>query len=283
MSAGEQQPSRSEFGPAPRTSLQEYVLDFSSPCASELQSRFQAIDESLRARYAIGPEQAAAGVLDLKRPRLALIRPDWMTYGASVPKIGILLAFFQLRPEAVVGLDSQRRRELGEMIKASSNEMAAKYSQELGLKPIQEVLCSMGFYDPKHGGGIWVGKHYGITGERIGDPIADLSHAVTVRQVMRFYLALEQKTLLSASASSTMRELFESPDLPHERNKFVLGLSGRNLQIIRKSGSWENWLHDSAVITAPDRHYILVGLTDHPGGDDYLSALAPAVDKLLQR
>ena len=78
-----------------------------------------------------------------------------------------------------------------------------------------------------------------------------------------------------------MREIFESSDIPHERNKFVKGLDGREVQIIRKSGSWENWLHDSAVITSRDRHYILVGLTDHPRGDDYLCELAESVDDLF--
>jgi beta-lactamase class A len=78
-----------------------------------------------------------------------------------------------------------------------------------------------------------------------------------------------------------MREIFESPDIPHEHNKFLAGLKNRGLRIIRKSGSWENWLHDSAVVSGPGRHYILVALTEHPKGDDYLSELATAVDNLM--
>lgn len=261
--------------------LSELVLDFHTPVDPILQKGLESIHRQLREKFEIPPELAAVGLLDLKRGRLGTIRPDWMTYGASVPKIGILLAFFQLRPEAIAGLDQERRHELGLMIKPSSNEMAAKYSQELGLKEIQQVLCSMGFYDINHGGGIWVGKHYGITGERIGDPISDLSHAATVRQVMRFYLALEQRTLISVSASVTMREIFESPQIPHERNKFLAGLKSREVQVIRKSGSWENWLHDSAVVTGPNRHYILAALTEHPRGDDYLCELARMVDDLI--
>ena len=58
-------------------------------------------------------------------------------------------------------------------------------------------------------------------------------------------------------------------------------LAGRNVHIIRKWGSWENWQHDSAVITAHDRRYIIVGLTNHPKGDDYLIDLARAVDDLM--
>jgi len=103
-----------------------------------------------------------------------------------------------------------------------------------------------------------------------------------VRQCLRFYSLLEQGQLVSAQASKTMREIFESPDIPPERNKFLKGLSGRHLQVIRKSGSWENWLHDTAVICGPGRHYALVGLTEHPKGDDYLADLAATVDDLMR-
>ena len=74
----------------------------------------------------------------------------------------------------------------------------------------------------------------------------------------------------------------ESPDIPHDNNKFVKGLAGRDVQIIRKSGSWEDWLHDSAVVTGGGRHYILVALTKHLSGDEYLAALAQRVDDLMQ-
>src|SRR5207248_3644480 len=146
---------------------------------------------------------------------------------------------------------------------------------------IQRVLNTMGFYDTNHGGGIWVGKHYGQGGERYGDPIANNSHAATVRQLLRFYLLLEQGKLISPAASATMRQIFESPEIPHDDIKFVKALSGRNLQIIRKWGTWENWFHDSAIVTGPGRHYVLAALTRHPKGDDYLVDLARAMDDLL--
>jgi len=90
--------------------------------------------------------------------------------------------------------------------------------------------------------------------------------------------------LVSPAASQTMREIFASPDVPHDDIKFVKALAGRDgVQILRKWGSWENWRHDSAVVTAPDRHYILVALTQHPKGDEYLVDLAKAVDDLMQQ
>jgi beta-lactamase class A len=199
-----------------------------------------------------------------------------------VPKIGILLAYFQLHPEASRSVNPQVRHELGLMAKASSNEMAAKYSREMGLREIQRVIDSYQFYDKEYGGGLWVGKHYGAGGERIGDPIADHSHAATVRQLLRFYLLLEQGKLVSPEASKTMKEIFASPEIPHDNIKFVKGLEGRDVQILRKWGSWENWLHDSAVITGPGRHYILVALTHHPNGDEYLVELAKTVDSWME-
>jgi beta-lactamase class A len=262
--------------------FQDYSLDYDTPIDPAPQARLESIDADLRGKLGMTPEQAAAGVLDLRTLRLAMIHPDRGEYAASVPKIGILLAYFTLRPGAAKNLDAQTRHELGLMIKSSSNEMAAKFSRELGLKQIQQVLNEGGFYDEKRGGGIWVGKHYGRSGERYGDPVGDNSHAATVRQLLRFYLLLEQGKLLSAEASKVMREIFESPDVPHDRIKFVKALEGRDVQIIRKWGSWENWLHDSAVMTGGSRHYILVGLTRHSRGDEYLEELAKAVDDAIR-
>jgi len=266
----------------PHPGFAEYVLDYDSPTNPVLQQRLEAIDTELRTRLEMSESQAAAGVLDLQAPRLAMIHPDREDYAASVAKIGILLAYFQLHPEAAQGLAPETRHELGLMAKASSNEMASKYSRELGLQRIQEVLNSYGFYDAKRGGGIWVGRHYGGSDERYGDPVANHSHAATVRQLLRFYLLLEQERLVSPEASRGMREIFASPEIPHDQIKFVKALADRpEVQIVRKWGSWENWLHDSAIITGPKRHYILVGMTQHPRGDEYLEGLARAVDDVM--
>ena len=262
-------------------SFASYSLDYNTPTDPALQSRLEAIDARLRGQSGMTREQTAVGALDLNHLRLAMVHPDRMEYAASVAKVGILLAYFQLHPEAATRLDPQTRHELGLMAKASSNELAAKFSRELGLRQIQQVLNSYHFYDTNRGGGIWMGKHYGAGDERIGDPLADHSHAATVRQLLCFFLLLEQGKLVSPEASRTMREIFASPDIPHDNIKFVKGLAGRDVQIIRKWGTWEDWFHDAAVITGPGRHYILVALTHHPKGDEYLVELAKAVDDLM--
>jgi beta-lactamase class A len=265
--------------PARRTPL---TIGYDTPVDAAFQRRIESIDARLRAKLDIPADATDVGVLDLERGRLAMIHPDQIEYAASVAKIGILFANFQLHPEEATRLTPETRHELGLMIKSSSNVMAAKYSRAMGLREIQEVLNAAGFYDASRGGGIWVGKHYGPNSERIGDPVADHSHAVTVRQVLRFYSMLEEGALVSPAASKTMLEIFLSPDIPHDEVKFVKGLSGRGLTIRRKLGTYEDWLHDTAIIDGRGRHYILVALTHHASGDRYLEELAAAVDDLMK-
>ncbi|MES2697575.1 MAG: serine hydrolase [Verrucomicrobiota bacterium] len=258
---------------------QRYRLSAESPTDAVLQAAIVDIDARLRAKHGITAEQTAVGVLDLRTLRLAMIRPDAIDYAASVPKIAILLAWFKLRPE--VKLDAETRRELALMIRKSDNALATKYSKELGLTAIQGVLAAEGFYDAAHGGGIWIGKHYGKSDERYVDPVGKHSHAATVRQLVRFYLRLEQGDLVSAEGSRTMREIFATPEIPHIEDKFVRGLAGRGLEIRRKAGWWETWAHDTAIVSGPGRHYILVALTHHAKGEEYLVELAAAVDDVL--
>ncbi|HNQ89451.1 MAG TPA: serine hydrolase [Verrucomicrobiota bacterium] len=267
--------------PAMKPTLKTLTLDWDTPPDPALQTTLERIDSDVRRRHAMGPEHTAAGLLDLESLRLAFVRPDRIEYAASLPKIGILLAYFEAHPEAVRTIDPKTRHRLGLMIKSSSNEEAAAFSQELGLQRIQGTLNAYGFYDPARSGGLWIGKHYGRSGERYGDPVADHSHAATVRQLLRFYLLLEQGRLVSPAASRRMIEIFDSPEIPHDAVKFVAGLEGRNLRLRRKLGSWEDWQHDTAVVAGPGRNYILVALTHHPQGDAYLADLARAVDDAL--
>lgn len=262
--------------------FQSYVLGYDTPVDPDLQKKIEAINTELQAKFDMKPDQTAVGVLDLDHLKLAMIRPDVEDYAASVPKVGILLAYFQLHPEAVDHLDPQTEKELGMMAKQSSNEMASKFSHEIGLKKVQEVIDSYDLYNKDHGGGIWVGKHYGKDTEKYKSPVGDNSHAATVRQLLRYWLWLEQGKLVSPAASKKMREIFASPDLKADDIKFVKGLDGRDVQIVRKWGSWDKWYHDTAIVTGPGRHYILVAMTQHPKGDDYLEALAPRVDDLMQ-
>ncbi len=271
-----------QFACATATPRQSFTLNYDTATDPVLQQRVEEIDARLRAKHGMTTEQTAVGVLDLQQPRVAMIHPDRIEYAASVAKIGILLAYFHLHPEAATSLDPETQHELGLMVKASSNEMAAKHSRAIGLREIQQILNDYGFYDAARGGGLWVGKHYGPNSERIGDPVADHSHAATVRQLLRFYWLLDTGQLVSSAASKQMRDLFLSPDIPHDDHKFVKALAGSGVTILRKWGSWEDYLHDTAIIEGPGRRYVLVALTQHPAGDAYLEDLAREVDGVMK-
>jgi len=222
--------------PAIPSPFASYTLGFDTATDPALQTRLEALDARLRTKHGMEPGQTSVGVLDLNSLRLALVRPDRIDYAASVPKIAILLAWFQQHPEAATGLDPVTRHELGLMIKVSDNALAAKYSQLLGLKTIQQILDSYGLYDAARGGGLWMGKHYGKGTERYTDPVGGHSHAATVRQLLRYYLLMEQGRLVSPAASAAMRGIFASPDIAHVQDKFVKGLAGRQVQVLRKAG-----------------------------------------------
>lgn len=244
------------------------------------QTVLEALDSRLRQRYGMTADQTSVGFYRFDTDQLALVRPDRHDYAASLAKVGILYAWFHFHPEAVTSLDAEIRHQLGLMVKASSNTAAARFSRELGLPEIQHVLTTAGFYDETRGG-LWVGKHYGPGDERYRDPVGGHSHGATVRQMMRFFIQLEQGRLLSPQASALMRDLFLSPQIPHDPIKFVKALEGRDVEIIRKWGTWQQWQHDAAIIKGPRRHYLLVAMTQHPQGDAYLVDLAREVDDRL--
>jgi N-acetylmuramoyl-L-alanine amidase len=248
-----------------------------------LQDHLVAIDRALCRSLQIPVEARALGLLDLDRGRLAAVRPDTIFYAASLPKIAILLAWFEANPDAAMELDPEVRRELGLMIKRSDNALAAKYSEALGLETIRDVLTSERYrlYDPERGGGLWMGKHYAQDSERLYDPVGEHSHAATVRQVLRYYLMLDQGRLVSPQASRVMKEIFAAPELEHLQSYFVKGLAGWEATLLRKSGTWEDWALDSALVEFEGGRYLLVGMSHHPRGGEYLQLLATGVHELM--
>src|SRR5437868_4228831 len=93
--------------------MSHFVIDFKSTPDAALQAKFVAIDEKLCAQFGISDAQREIGLMDLRTGRLAMIHPDRIEYAASVPKIGILLAYFQLHPEAAEKLDARRATSWG--------------------------------------------------------------------------------------------------------------------------------------------------------------------------
>src|ERR1043166_2364280 len=102
-------------------SFATYTLSAATPTDPALQRALENIDVRLREKYGMTTNQTAVGLLDLQRLRLAWLRSDRGEYAASVAKIGILFAYFQVHPEAATNLDDTTRHELGQMVKNSNN------------------------------------------------------------------------------------------------------------------------------------------------------------------
>ncbi len=250
----------------------------------EFQSRLEAIDSELRRQTGIPEDKRAFGVIDLKEPRVAMINGNRMFYGASVPKIAIVLEYLRQHPELVEKPDPVVMHELQQVIKRSNNELAAKYGKLAGLNNIQAMLQSTdySFYDENQGGGLWCGKFYGLDAPRIGDPLDDLSHAANVRQCLRYYLMMEQNRLGNPAICNRLREIFAASWLDFHDDNFVAGLKGMNLTMFRKNGLLEDWHLDTARVALSDRPVLLAGIVHHPNGPKYLSCMARALITHLQ-
>lgn len=259
--------------------IQSFKLTPQTRPEPRLQAALEQVEADIAAELGIPEDARAIGVIDLRDVRFAAVGPDRLFYGASVPKIAIVGAYL-----AGVGPDisAEVERELELILKRSDNELAAKYSQIVGLEAIQKWLQSpdVGLWDPNVGG-LWCGKHYGVETPRIGDPIGDNSHAMTVRACLRFYLLMEQGKLANARVSARLKQLFAAPRLEFHNKDFIRGLNGRGAHVLRKSGLWEEWQLDTARVHAGDRLYLLAGATRHPRGGEYLAKMAAAIDSLL--
>ena len=83
------------------------------------------------------------------------------------------------------------------MIAKSSNSAATRMINRVGLKDIGPIMQQYGLYDLENGGGLWVGKAYGGSSGRIGDPLKNISHAASVMQVCNYYYKLAFGQLVS--------------------------------------------------------------------------------------
>jgi beta-lactamase class A len=182
-----------------------HVAAVSLPEWRPLYEHFDAgLQVQLEARLNANPEwrrliqrkKLAVGVVDLgptsDTPRFARVNGNQMMYAASLPKIAILLSAYVSFEDGSLPETIGVHRELGEMIRVSSNAAATRMIDTIGMTKIERVMRDprFGFYDEQRGGGLWVGKRYASTGVRRGDPLFNVSHGATVTQVSRFYYQL---------------------------------------------------------------------------------------------
>lgn len=147
-------------------------------------------------------KKMAVGLVDLRdlhNIRYASVNGNKMMYAASLPKLAILLGASQSLEDGSLAETDEVLHDMRIMISKSDNGAATRMIDRVGFDKIEQTLRDPRYelYDPKRGGGLWVGKRYAKTGERNGDPMHDISHGATVTQVCRFYYLLAMGKLVS--------------------------------------------------------------------------------------
>lgn len=239
-------------------------------------------------RSLLTARKMAVGLVDLSdpgAPRFAQVNGETMMYGASLPKLAILLAAFQDFKDGVLNETPQILADLEIMIRRSDNEAAGRMVKRIGLRKINALLLNprYRFYNPAKGGGIWLGSGYTGGGEYCPDPIKGLTQAATVYELCRFYYLLAYGRLISPKCSRQMLRILAYPRLD---DKFVQVLEPEVPlnRLHRKSGQWRVWHSDSILVwgEGPWRRYILVGMVQDRRGERVLRKLVPVIEKLLK-
>ena len=235
----------------------------------------------------VNNELMSVGIVDLtdlSNPKFAGINDDNMMYAASLPKIAILLAAMDAIEKGELEYTKEVRKDMRLMISKSNNQASTRMIDRVGYKKIEEVLRSPKnqLYDEETGGGLWVGKRYGGGGDTYREPLKQLSHAATTKQVCSFYYQLAMGNLINDKRSKEMLTFMKDPALHH---KFVNTLDkvAPNADVYRKSGSWRNYHSDSALVWGPKRRYIIVALIDDSYGEQIIRDLVEPLEKVMKK
>jgi beta-lactamase class A len=222
-----------------------------------------------------------ADITHLDQPRIASLNGDQTFYAASLPKIVILLAAFLDIEQGDLPFDPRTYVTLSEMIRVSSDHAATEMLNLVGKDKMRATVMAprFRFYDPQRGG-LWVGKEYGPGPAFDRDPLYNLAHAATTNQTIRFYYLLETNRLVNPALTRQMKSILADPGIPH---KFVRGLAQTRPQarIFRKSGSWAHSHSDSAIIESGGHRFIVVALTEHPKGIQWLEEMIAPLHDLI--
>ncbi len=232
-------------------------------------------------------KKMAIGVVDLANindVRFAGLNEDHMIYAASLPKIAVLLAVMDAIDKEEVIETAEVKKDLHLMISKSNNAAATRMIDLVGFKKIESVLrdANNRFYDEEHGGGLWCGKRYAKSGNRVPDPVSGLSHGATTSMVCSFYYKLFFGELINKKRSAEMLQILKNPALHH---KFVNTLQkiAPNASVYRKSGSWKSFHADSVLVWGPERSYILVALVNDPNGESIIRNLVLPLENVLKK
>jgi beta-lactamase class A len=260
------------------------LWDFEDP---ELQGDVDRALRNLQLDTEVRRQRLAVALIDLTdldEPRVAAVNGDVMMYAASLPKIAVLLGAFEKIAQGKMALDPETELLMRRMIRESSNEASTELMTRVGKEYIARVLLSPRYrlYDPRHNGGLWVGKDYASAGLWQRDPLHNLSHGATAMQVARFYYLLETGNLVTPEHSLMMKDIMSNTALGH---KFVAALRKirPDAHLFRKSGSWGTFHSDSVLVERRGRSYIAVALSNDAQGYRWLERIIVALDGIIFR
>jgi beta-lactamase class A len=235
----------------------------------------------------IAEKAMAIGIVDLNdinNIKYAGINDNNMMYAASLPKIAVLLAAEDAIEKGELKDSKEIQIDMKLMISKSDNAATTRMIDLIGYEKIEEVMRSPenNLYDEETGGGLWVGKRYGSGGDTNREPLKNLSHAATTKQVCSFYYQLVMGQLINEERSKEMLEIMKDPALHH---KFVNTLDeiAPNADIYRKSGSWKSYHSDSALVWGPKRRYIIVALIDNNSGEEIIRDLVVPLERVMKK
>jgi beta-lactamase class A len=253
----------------------------------ELQGEVEALLARLQLEEHVRQRRLALAFVDVSEseaPRVAAVNGDVMMYAASLPKIAVLLGAFEKIAQGKMPLDRETEVLMRRMIGESSNEASTELMTRVGKEYIARVLLSPRYrlYDPRHNGGLWVGKDYARAGLWRRDPLHNLSHGATAMQVARFYYLLATGNLVTPEHSLMMKDILSRTELGH---KFVAALRKirPDANLFRKSGSWGTFHSDSVLVERNGRSYIAVALSNDRNGQRWLERIIVALDGLIFR
>jgi beta-lactamase class A len=175
------------------------------------------------------------------------------------------------------------REDLRLSIYRSDNAAATRALESVGHAYVAAFLWGAGLYDPREGGGLWVGRGFGRDhGPWRPEPLRGLLHAATPLALTRFYALLAQGRLVDAPSSDEMRGLLGDSAF---FNRFRAAVLGRypGARVYRKTGTVFPWRHDSALVERPGARYVVVGLCRGDDCSQRLVALGEALDDCVAR
>ena len=254
---------------------------------SALQAGLDRVLAESRFRHLVRRKQISVVLVDLSRAgevRYAAVDEDRMRYAASLPKIGIMLGVFDQVEKGHLEYGPELRDMLERMIRRSENRVSSELIEMVSFDSIAAVLRDPRYelYDVDRKGGLWVGRGYGGgIGLWRRDPLHSISHGATARQVARFLVMMERGELISPWASAEMKSIMADPEIHH---KFVRGLEERRprSRIFRKSGTYQNWHADAAIVERDGKRYVAVALLESAAWRGVLPNLIVELDGLIQ-